>query len=166
VLVALPPFCLLAGYGFRRFEEFISRWTDKSTVFVLILIFIVFSAFAPRVRRVGQEAWACRADHQYAKAMLEFLPRHSVVFTHNPHMFLFWGKSSAQASILAGYSKEKLEKIREGFPGGIFFHFNFWCNASDPLQQSFCRIILEKFKYSEVVRFDEWDYTYALFRIH
>ena len=58
-------------------------------------------------------------------AMAEKLPADSLVFTHNPNMFLFWGKSAAQASILAACDRARLESWKAQFPGGIYFHFNF-----------------------------------------
>jgi hypothetical protein len=164
-LMAFPPFALLAGVGLFNFDSWIKKRFGKGTLFSLIVIALAFLAFAPKASTVGQEAWAARYDHYYAKVMLKSVPPNSIIFTHNPSIFLFWGASSAQASILAGYDQNGLNGLRMSFPGGVYFHYNFWCNVSDPLQQSFCKSILDKFPHSEVAKYQERDYTYILYKI-
>jgi len=165
VLVALPPFSLLAGMGLFNFDNILKKFYKKNYAAGAAVIALAFLSFLPEARAVGEEAWAARADHRYARIMSRTLPADGIVFTHNPNMFLFWGKSAAQASILAGYDENKMVDLRSRFPGGVYFHFNFWCNVSDPLQQSFCKNILEKFSHREILKFRERDYTYVLYKI-
>jgi hypothetical protein len=165
VLMTFPPLSLLTAFGFSCTDGFFKNTVRKNYPLALILIFIAFLSFAPKARTVGQEAWGARADHFYAQIMSEHIPDDAIVFTHNPNMFLFWGKSSAQASILAGTEKNDFENLKKNFPGGIFFHYNFWCNVADPFQKSFCQDILDKFPHQELLRFQERDYTYILYRI-
>jgi hypothetical protein len=165
VLMALPPFSLLAGIGLSSFDGAIKRLTGKNYPPAAGVVLLAFLSFLPEARAVGEEAWAARADHQYAQAMVEKLPADAIVFTHNPSLFLFWGRSAAQASILAGCDQARLESWKAQFPGGIFFHFNFWCNVNDPVQQSFCARILEKFRHHEVLKFGARNYTYILYKI-
>jgi len=164
-LMAFPPLSLLAGAGLGHLDAWLGKKLKRSLAFGALVIVAAFLSFAPRSRTIGQEAWAARADHHYARVMLKSIPRDAIVFTHNPSMFLFWGRSSAQASILSGYDQNGLKGLKSNFPGGIFFHYNFWCNVSDPLQQSFCKSILDKFPHSEVLKFHERDYSYILYRI-
>lgn len=165
VLMCLPPFSLLSAIGLSKFDERIHIATKKRLFFGLAIIFFAFITFLPKSRTVGQEAWAARFDHLYAQKMLSKIPKNGIVFTHNPSMFLFWGRSSAQASILASYDPAALHSLKNNFPGGVYFHFNFWCNVSDPLQQSFCKGILDKFPNKEVMKFKERDYSYILYKI-
>lgn len=165
VLMALPPFSLLAGVGLSYFDSILKRFYKKDYAVASVVIGLAFLSFLPESRAVGEEAWAARADHRYARIMVESLPPDSIIFTHNPNMFLFWGKSSAQASILAGYNESGLKNLKAKFPGGVYFHYNFWCNVNDPFQQSFCKGILEKFPHREVLKFQERDYTYILYGI-
>jgi len=165
VLMAYPAFSILAGAGLSSLDDILGNIVRRKDVIALTFIFIAFISFLPKARTVGQEAWAARADHKYAKIMAKYLPEDSIVFTHNPNMFLFWGKSSAQASILAGYDHVGLKNLKGRFPGGIYFHFNFWCNVSDPLQRSFCNNILKKFSHKEILRFKEREYSYVLYKI-
>ncbi len=163
--MALPPFSLLVGGGLSFFDLILKKFFRKDYGFAAVVIGLAFFSFLPESRAVGEEAWAARADHRYARIMFESLPPDSIIFTHNPNMFLFWGKSSAQASTLAGYNGGQLKDLEAKFPGGVYFHYNFWCNVNDPFQQSFCKGILEKFPHREVMRFKERDYTYILYRI-
>jgi hypothetical protein len=166
-LMAFPPLALLAGAGLADIDGWAARSLKRpGTALAGVLILAAsFLMFAPEARSVGQEAWAARADHRYAREMLDFVPKDAIVFTHNPNMFLFWGRSSAQASILAGYDAEAMKGLRASFPGGVYFHFNFWCSVSDPVQQSFCQAILDKFPHAEVARYRERDYSYVLYKI-
>lgn len=164
-LMAFPAFSILAAIGLTNADDWIFHRFKKPGFYSLIVVCVAFLAFAPKMRTEGQEAWAARYDHYYAKEMLKSLPPNSIVFTHNPNMFLFWGASAAQASIIAGYDQNGINGLKSNFPGGIYFHFNFWCNVSDPLQQSFCKSILDKFPHSEVVKFQERDYKYILYKI-
>jgi hypothetical protein len=128
------------------------------------IIIISFLSFVPYVRTVGQEAWAARADHEYAKEMAKALPPDSIILTHNPNMFLVWGKNAGQAS-LATEQPQYFNNFSRRYPGGIYFHYNFWCNVSDPLQQSFCKNIVERFNSTPIMTFKERDYTFILYKI-
>jgi len=164
-LMSFPPLGLLAGMGLSRFEERIAAALKIRMPLATLLVAVAFFMFLPKARAVGEEAWAARADHRWAKVMSDSLPPKSIVFTHNPNMFLFWGKSAAQASILAEKDEKGLAELMTRFPGGIFFHYNFWCNVDDPLQRSFCRNILDKFAHKDVLKFQERTYTYILYRL-
>lgn len=166
-LMAFPPLALLAGAGLGDLDGWAARRLRRPRTAIIgaLVLAAAFLSFAPRARTVGQEAWAARADHHSAREMLAFIPKDAIVFTHNPNIFLFWGRSSAQASILAGYDESALDGLKSSFPGGVYFHYNFWCNVSDPLQQSFCKSILDKFAHSEITRAQERDYTFVLYKI-
>ena len=50
------------------------------------------------------------------------------------------------------------------YTGGVYLHWNFWCNVQDPVQQEFCRKALE-IKPVEIVReYRERDQRFALYR--
>ena len=164
-LMALPALAILAGRGLTVLDGAIHRRLQFGGPLALSLVVIAFLSFAPKARTVGQEAWAARADHYYAREMLKAIPKDGLVFTHNPNMFIFWGRSSAQASYLFAYDEVGLKGLRENFPGGLYFHFNFWCNVDDPLQKNFCRSILERFNHREVVSYSEREYRFVLYKL-
>ena len=127
------------------------------------LILLQSLSFFPYIRTVSEEAWAARYDHKYAEQMVHLLPPHSLVLTHNPNMFLLWGQSAAQASLAT--DKAQIKHFFQRFKGGFFFHYNFWCNVQDPLQQSFCQNILDSYRTKLIVSFSEQNYKYALYRL-
>jgi hypothetical protein len=165
-LVSYIPLALVAGYGAAALESFIQGRVGALSVRYLLngLIIISFLSFIPFVRTVGQEAWAARADHKYAQEMAQALPQDSVILTHNPNMFLLWGKNAAQAS-LATEQTGYFNGFFQRYKGGVYFHYNFWCNVSDPLQNSFCKNILERHKCTPVMTFKERDYTFVLYKM-
>ena len=96
--------------------------------------------------------------------MVEALPQDSVVLTHNPNMFLLWGKNAAQASLVTeqrGYADNFFNRYK----GGVYFHYNFWCNVNDKQQNAFCENILDRFDCSEIMSFEEKDYTFSLYKV-
>lgn len=165
-LMSYIPLAALAGFG----ASFLSKWAGERVGWrwidscLIILVLIWFLSFSPYVRAVTQEAWGARADHRYARIMAERLPPHSLVLTHNPNMFLLWGKNAAQAS-LATHEGGHMNHLFNRYRGGIYFHYNFWCNVSDPSQQSFCKNILKRYKTTKVVSFQEQNHEYALYKL-
>ena len=135
------------------------------TVILPLNIVFSFLPFFPFVRSITQEAWGARADHRYAREMASALPGDAVVLTHNPNMFLLWGKNAAQAS-LATEHERSFKRLFYRYKGGVYFHYNFWCNVPDKLQNSFCTNILERYDCTSVMSFKEQNYTYELYKVH
>jgi len=165
-LVSYIPIALMAGYGAAAVHGYLAKHIKAISPAHVVagIIIISFLSFVPYVRTVGQEAWAARADHEYAKEMAKALPPDSIILTHNPNMFLVWGKNAGQAS-LATEQPQYFNNFSRRYPGGIYFHYNFWCNVSDPLQQSFCKNIIERFNSTPLMTFKERDYTFILYKI-
>jgi hypothetical protein len=118
----------------------------------------------PHVRTIGEEACQARADHRYAKQMAAQLPENSMVLTHNPNMFLLWGKNAAQASI-ATHNKPLIDHFFQRYTGGVYFHYNYWCNVDNPKEETFCRNILNDYEHAAVATHEEHGYTFALYRL-
>ncbi len=165
-LMSYMPLAVLAGSGAAAFcrwakERFKQGWMNPA---LAALILFCSVSFFPYIKTETQEAWGARADHRYARIMAENLPPDSLILTHNPNMFLLWGKNAAQVSIAAQDSSH-MNHLFDRYKGGVYFHYNFWCNVSDPLQQSFCKNILKRFKTKKVMSFREQDYEYILYRL-
>jgi hypothetical protein len=127
---------------------------------------VPFSWFLPRIRSVGEEAWAARADIAFAEAVMPELPGNSIVFTHNPSVFLVAGRSAAQISVMTSNPGNVVAVTARRFAGGVFLHWNAWCGYPDPVQQEFCAAALRVFS-SEVFReYRERDFRYAFYRLH
>lgn len=165
-LVSYMPLSILAGLGIYRLEEIFKCKETVYTfrVFATSIIVLSFLQLIPHVRVTGEEAWGARYDHYYARKMMEYLPERSMVLTHNPNMFLLWGGNAAQAAI-ATNDRPRINHFFERYTGGVYFHYNFWCNVDDPAQQTFCNNILKKYEHEKVIEYKERDYEYVLYRL-
>lgn len=166
-LVSYMPFALLAGLGVVRLEDLFEAkgLIRVFRVAAVAVILVTFSGFLPHVRTIGEEACQARADHRYAQEMAELLPENSIVLTHNPNMFLLWGKNAAQAAIAAN-DRPRMEHFFRRFSGGVYFHYNYWCNVDDPREQNFCRNILNRYKHTPIVECSERGYNFILYRLN
>ena len=165
-LLSAMPIALLAGYGAVSLEHILSQKFKLKYIHYILAVIIIFAflPFLPFVRAITQEAWGARADHKFAQEMAKVLPQDSVVLTHNPNMFLLWGKNAAQAS-LATEQKSHFKRFFYRYKEGIYFHYNFWCNVPDRLQNSFCKNILERYDCTLVMSFKEKNYKYELYKV-
>ncbi len=165
-LLSAVPIALLAGKGASFLEGTVIRRFKYPQLRALVpaVIIFCFIPFLQFVRLLNQEAWGARADHRFAKKMAAVLPEDSIVLTHNPNMFFLWGKNAAQAS-LATEHPAYFKRFFYKYKGGIYFHYNFWCNVPDRLQNSFCTNILKRYNCTPIMSFKERNYTYALYKV-
>jgi len=160
------PLAIIAGFGLSYLEGVLSKFVKLTYIrpLIIIILFITVISFLPYVRAVGQEAWGARADYDYAKEMAQLLPADSLVLTHNPNMFFLWGKNAAQAS-MATYDAPLVDSLFGRYTGGIYFHYSFWCNVPDKVQNEFCQNIMDNYRIILVKEYKEKFYRYALYRI-
>jgi hypothetical protein len=125
-----------------------------------------FSWFLPQVRAVGDEAWAARADVEFAHRVMATLPKNSVVLTHTPSLFLVNGVNAAQMSLVTSDPNYVVSQFSSKYAGGVFLHWNAWCGYMDREQQAFCESTLKSFTSDLVTEYRERDFRYALYRLH
>ncbi len=157
---------LMGGFGASQLcawinDRFKARYAEAA---LSILIILCFLSFMPYIRAATQEAWASRVDHRFAKKIAETIPPHSFIFTHNPNMFLLWGKNAAQASI-AMSENIHLQHFFRRYTGGVYFHYNYWCTVSSDAQPMLCKNILKKFHTEKIMWESERGKEFALYRI-
>jgi hypothetical protein len=85
------------------------------------------------------------------------------VLTHNPSMFHLWGVNAGQMS-LAAHNPSYLDALLRRHAGGVYLHWNFWCNVQDPVQRAFCTDVLESAPVEIVHEYREGDQRYAIYR--
>ena len=66
---------------------------------------------------------------------------------------------------MATYQPAKVDEFFRRFPGGVYFHFNFWCNVPDPVQNAFCTKILETYPTQVIEERSAGTYRYVLHRL-
>ena len=167
-LLTFPPLAILAGIGgaqlLRRAERFAIAPARAEAAFLAFLAF-QFLWYLPLVRAVGEEAWAARADIAFTHRVIPTLPRNAIVLTHNPSVFHVMGQSAAQLSIAATEPGYVHDVLRSRYSAGVYFHWNFWCNVADKVQQEFCTSALRRFPATLVAEYRERDYRYAFYRL-
>lgn len=169
VRFALPsfmPLALLAGMGAGFIKESFRGAESGRLARAAIIVVVLFSfvGFLPQVRRVGQEAWGARYDHRYAREFIEKIPERSIILTHNPTMFLLWGRNALQA--YAGTEHPDLVgQLLEKYQGHVYFHYNYWCNTANEAQRGLCQAIRDRYGLVEIVKAREQDYEYGLYRM-
>jgi hypothetical protein len=171
-LMSYVPLAILGGAGLWQIGQRLRRlwlpsWTE-SGVFAMLAAGVVyyFLPYVPLVRATGEEAWAARADVRYAREFAAALPPNSIVLTHNPSMFHVWNVNAAQLSIATVSPAYVEDQLFSRYAGGVYIHWNFWCNVDDPVQKSFCHQALAMLPNELVAERRERNYRYALYRAH
>jgi hypothetical protein len=124
-----------------------------------------FAWYLPWARAVGEEAWGARADVAFAREVARSLPANAVVLTHNPGIFQVWGINAAQLSLATtepGYVDDTLPRR---YAGGVYLHWSFWCNVSDPVQRAFCDRALASYPAQVIREHRTRDYRFAFYRV-
>jgi hypothetical protein len=165
-LLTTPAVAVLAGGGITTAIAFGARLGVPRLVTgaALAAVLLVHFGFAvPLIRRVGDEGWPARADVAFARRAVQALPPRSFVVTHVPGMFLNWGQSAAQTASAArpGY----VEARGREFPGGVYLHWGYWCDASVPAQHAICTAVRDRHSGVEVATAAGGMYRYALYRL-
>jgi hypothetical protein len=166
-LVSAAPFSVLAGGGLAWLGSWLGSRLGAPRLLAAAPYFLViygFSAFLPLTRAIGPESWASRADHASAVRAAAELPEDSIVLTHNPGMLHVMGRSAVQTSI-ATYQPDRVSDFFRRFSGGVYFHYNFWCNVPDAVQNEFCAKVLATYPTRVVFEESAGFYRYVLYRL-
>jgi hypothetical protein len=165
-LMTYPPIAVLGGLGAARVARGLARLGTDVPARALVVIAVAFQFlwYAPIVRATTEEAWAARADVRFARAFASELPRNSYVLTHNPGMFHLWGINAGQMSH-AITNPSYVSFLTSDYTGGVYVHWNFWCNVQDPIQPEFCRKAMAIGPVELVREYRERNQRYALYRM-
>ena len=146
-----PPLMMLAGLGAARLVSSAGRWIPHAAASAMLALAVVGHlawSYLPVVRSTDDSAWAARADVEFARSFAATLPRDAYVLTHNPGMFHVWGVNAGQMAFAtrAGF----VDDVAARFGGGVYLHWNFWCNTQDRSQQALCAQIRDRGPVEEV----------------
>ncbi len=166
-LMSHVPGALLAawaiGWGTDRARAVCGRWAPTLAVAAVCFQFLWY---LPLVRATGEEAWAARADVEFAAEFARTLPHNAIVLTHNPSIFHVRGVNAAQMSLAQTERSYVRDSLFPRYAGGVYLHWNFWCNVGDPKQVNFCRDALEAFPHTPIEQRKVRDYAYTFYRLH
>lgn len=167
-LMSYPALAVLAGRGAAGLHELAaSAGLDRKRAAGAIVAAVgaQFLWFLPQVRSLGEEAWSARADVAFAKRVMPELPVNAIVLTHNPSIFLLNGVNAAQMSLITTEPTYVVSGLPHRYAGGVYLHWNAWCNYADPVQHRFCVTALESFSSDLVKEYRERDFRYAFYRL-
>ncbi len=166
-LLSYPPLAVLAGIGISRLARAAAAKIGalRARGIAIAAVVLQFTWYLPWVRSVGEEAWAARADVEFAREVSRQLPPNALVLTHNPGMFHVWGANAAQLSIAVNDARYVADTALQRYSGGVYIHWNFWCNVDDPLQQAFCNRALAAYPASVFHERRTRNYRFAFYRI-
>jgi dolichyl-phosphate-mannose-protein mannosyltransferase len=167
-LATYPAIAILGGLGMARLVRWIERLEPRVPALPALTAAVVFQFlwwYSPVVRATTDGAWAARADVEFARSLVPRLRGNSYVLTHNPGMFQVWGVNAGQMS-LAVTNPAHLDDLASRFTGGLYLHWNFWCNVQDPVQREFCAKVLDLRGGEPVQEYRERDQHYILYRLH
>ena len=168
-LMSFPALAMLAGRGASMLHRMAVKAgaTPLRAATVLIgAVGLSFLWFLPQVRSLGEEAWAARADVEFAERVASGLPRNSIVLTHNPSIFLLNGVNAAQMSLVVTEPAYVATVLSKQYAGGVYLHWNAWCGYADPGQRTVCETAVRSFSSDLVSEYRERDFRYAFYRLH
>ncbi len=165
-LLTYPPLAILGGLGAARVAGWLERVQHAFPARKALTAGLAFQFlwYAPLVRATTEEAWAARADMRFARAIAADLPANSYVLTHNPGIFHVWGVNAGQMSLAVSHP-DYLTLLGARYAGGVYLHWNFWCNVDDALQRQFCRSALAMRPVETVREYRERDQRFTLYRL-
>ena len=165
-LMTYPSLAVLGGAGASR----VARWLDRGRDYragwrtLAALLAFQFLWYLPQVRATTEEAWAARADVRFARTLAPSLQGNTYVLTHNPGMFHVWGVNAGQLSQIV-MNPAQLDFLAARYSGGVYLHWNFWCNVQDPIQREFCDKALTGKPFELAAEHVERGQRYALYRL-
>jgi len=165
-VMTYPPLVLLGGLGLSSVVRWIGRFNPPFQPQRLAAAALAFQFlwYMPLVRATTDEAWAARADVRFARSIAPDLRGNAYVLTHNPSMFHVWGVSAGQMSQAVSTPSPSLDYLGGRYAGGVYVHWNYWCNAQDDLQRSFCANALKARPVELVREYREGNQRFALYR--
>ena len=163
-VLSYVPISIFVGLGLSFVGSILENKIRSVRLILILLIVFNFTWFLPFVSAEGEEAWASRKGHRYAEEFAELLPDNSIIFTHNPNIFLLRKKSAIQSSSET-YNPGIIERYLERFRGGVYVHFNYWSNVTDPAQRGFTEIIFNRYNCKTIREYYYRNYKYGLYKV-
>jgi len=138
-VIVNPPIAVAAGLGAAWLLRSVRRHPLRIALCAVLAAAVAWQYLVlsiPVVLAKTDSAWAARADVDFAKSFVARLPKDAYVLTHNPGMFQVWGVNAGQMSLAT--NPRFLDDLTGRFSGGVYLHWNYWCNTQDPVHRDLC----------------------------
>ena len=165
-LLSYVPFAIFIGLGIASLSNLLEKKIKSIKIILIFLILFTSSWFIPFIRSLTKgEGELCRIDREYAMEFVELLPPNSIIYTHNPNMFLINKQSAIQTSVET-YEPGTIRRHMDRFKGGVYIHYNYWSDVPyDDLQRQFTANILERYDYQIIKEYYYKNHKYGLYKI-
>jgi hypothetical protein len=165
-LATYPPLAMLGGLGLARLAGLLDRagFGRLAVPAFSLALATQFLWYLPPIRSTEDGAWAARADVRFAQSLVPELPSNAYVLTQNPGMFQVWGVNAGQTSLVVA-NPARLRDLTRQYSGGVYLHWNFWCNVQDPVQRDYCTKMLTLAPGTVVREERVRDQRFALYRL-
>jgi hypothetical protein len=165
-LLSYVPLAIFAGLGITSLANLLNAKTKSIKITLIFFVVFASSWFIPFIKsKTKGEGELCRMDREYAMEFAELLPPNSIIYTHNPNMFLINKKSAIQTSAET-YQPGTIRQHLNRFRGGVYIHYNYWSDVSySDLQRQFTSNILERYDYKIIKEYYYKNHKYGLYRI-
>jgi hypothetical protein len=165
-LLSYVPLAIFIGLGSSSLNKFFENKIKPIKIILILLIILSSTWFLPFIRsKTKGESELCRMDRKYAMEFAELLPTNSIIYTHNPNMFLINKKSAIQTSSET-YRPGIIERHLNRFKGGVYVHYNYWSDVPySDLQRSFTANILGRYDYKIIKEYYYKNHKYGLYKI-
>ena len=166
-LLVVPPLSILAGLGASQLcQVLISKRSFGNPILPLIgVLLLAWTKFIPLIKRVGIEAWDSRASILFIRESAPQLPKNSMVFSNVPSVWLMQGQSASQVSFISQNPNHLMDNTLKQFPGGAYFHWDYWCDVDRPQLNSECIKIKTSYDMKLVHTKNFHERTFELYRI-
>jgi hypothetical protein len=165
-LLSYFPLAIFVGIGISWVANSLNNRINSIKPLLIILTVFNFTYFLPFIRSISKgESELCRVDREYAMEFVKLLPASSIIYTHNPNMFLINKQSAIQTSAET-YNPGIIEKHLNQFKGGVYVHYNYWSDVPySDLQRQFTANILDKYDYNIIAEYYYKNHKYGLYKI-
>ncbi len=165
-LLSYVPLAIFTGLGIASLSNLLNAKIKSIKIILILLILFTSSWFLPFIRsKTKGESELCRMDRKYAMEFVKLLPPNSIIYTHNPNMFLINKKSAIQTSAET-YEPGTIKQHQGRFKGGVYLHYNYWSNVPySDLQRQFTTNILERYDYKIIKEYYYKNHKYGLYKI-
>jgi hypothetical protein len=165
-LLTYAPLAIITGLSVKSLSKLLEKKIKSIKTLLIILIIFNSTWFIPFIKsKTKGESELCRMDRKYAMEFVDLLPRNSIIYTHNPNMFLINKQSAVQTSAET-YRPGIIQQHLNRFKGGVYIHYNYWSHVPySYLQRQFTTNILEKYDYNIIKEYHYKNHKYGLYKI-
>ncbi len=128
------------------------------------MVLINWAAAMHYVPTLSRESAEARADVDFVTKVAPTLPEGSLVVSCDPCMWQLKGVNATQLFVVEGQIRTELRELTHQYPGGIYYHWDFWHGAEPDIAKR-SAALLDEVHATVFARSTSQSYKLGLFRI-